>query len=154
MDENQEHLVRCGVIRRGFWSKIAALMGSLNMDTSDSELKWLLGVLSNGDTVGKEEAAIICWAWRCLYAEVVAAREENRELKPDTVYKNTIRMAYTRVKAYGEKWYTWYSKQRYRINAKKVPRKYRDKKLVTSDASYVIRKALQDAFRTTVLGVP
>ena len=34
---------------------------------------------------------------------------------------------YTRVKAYGEKWYTWFSKQRYRINAKKVPRKYRDK---------------------------
>ena len=39
MDENQEHLVRCGVIRRGFWSKIATFMGSLNMDASDSERK-------------------------------------------------------------------------------------------------------------------
>ena len=48
----------------------------------------------------------------------------------------------------------WFSKQRYKMNEKEVPRKYRDKKLVTSDASYVIRKALKDAFRTTVLGVP
>jgi hypothetical protein len=51
-------------------------MGSLKMDASDSERKWLLGVLQGGDTVRKQEAAIICWAWRCLYAEVVAARDQ------------------------------------------------------------------------------
>ena len=71
------------------------------MDASVTERKWLLGVLHGGDTVGKEEAAIVCWAWRCHYAEVVAARVENRELKPGTAYKNTVRLAYTRVKAYG-----------------------------------------------------
>ena len=58
-------------------------------------------------------------------------------------------MAYTRVKAYGDKWYRWYSKQRYRKDAKVVPRKHREKKLVSTDldATYVIRKALKDALR-------
>ena len=97
------------------------------MDASDSKKKWILGILPSGKMVGREEAAIICWAWRCLYAEVVAARVDNRELKPENACKNTIRMAYTRVKAYGDKWYRWYSKQRYRKNAKVVPRKHREK---------------------------
>ena len=139
-----------------FWSKIAAFMGTLNMDASSNKRKWILGVLPSGKMVGREEAAVIFWAWRCLYAEVVAARVDNRELRPENAYKNTIRMAYTRVKAYGDKWYRWYSKQRYRKGAKVVPRAHREKKLVSSDsdATYVIRRALKDAFRTTVLGVP
>ena len=140
--ENQEHLVECRTIATRLWSKIAAFMGTLNMDASGSKRKWILGILPSGKTVGREEAAIIFWAWRCLYAEVVAARVDNRELKPENAYKNTIRMAYTRVKAYGDKWYRWYSKQRYRKDAKVIPRKHRDKKLVSSDrnATYVYAK--------------
>jgi hypothetical protein len=85
-------------------------MCTLNMDASNNKRKWILGVLPSGKMVGREEAAIIFWAWRCLYAEVVAARVDNRELSDRrTHYKNTIRMAYTRVKAYGDKWYRWYS---------------------------------------------
>ena len=86
----------------------------------------------------------------------MAARADNRELRPGTAYKNTVRMAYTRVKAYGSKWYRWYSRQRYKRDAKQVPRKHRDKKLISTDtdATYVIRQALKDAYRTTVLGVP
>ena len=53
--------------QNGYWNKIAALMGALNMDTSDNERKWILGVLPGGDMVGREEAAIKLWAWRCLY---------------------------------------------------------------------------------------
>jgi hypothetical protein len=153
-DENQEHLVECPTIASRFWSKIAAFMGALSMDASDNKRKWILGMLPSGKTVGREEAAIIFWAWRCLYAEVVAARIDNRDLKPGNAYKNTIRMAYTRVKAYGDKWYRWYSKQRYRKDAKVIPLKHRDKKLVSSDrdATYVIRKALKDEFRRIVLG--
>ena len=155
-DENQEHLVECPSIAAKFWSKIAAFMGTLNMDSSSSKRKWILGELPSGKMVGREEAAVIFWAWRCIYAEVVAARVDDRELRPENAYKNTVRMAYTRVKAYGDKWYRWYSKQRYHKGAKVVPRAHRDKKLITSDsdATYVIRKALKDAFRTTVLGAP
>ena len=45
---------------------------------------------------------------------------------------------------------------KYRKGAKVVPRAHREKKLVSSDsdATYVIRRALKDAFRTTVLGAP
>ena len=155
-EENQEHLVDCPVIGAGFWRKIAGFMGSLHMDAGDNKRKWILGTLPSGDTVGREEAAVIFWAWRCLYAEVVAARVDNRELRPETAYKNTVRMTYTRVKAYGAKWYRWYSRQRYKRDAKRVPRKHREKKLISTDidATYVIRRALKDAFRTTVLGIP
>ena len=52
-DENQEHLVKCRAITTGFWSKIATLMGALNMDASDNERKWILGVLPGGDMVGR-----------------------------------------------------------------------------------------------------
>jgi hypothetical protein len=154
-DENQEHLVRCRIIRAKFWDKVEGLMGKLRMNTENSDRKWLLGVLQNGNTVDREEAALIFWAWRCLYAEVVAARVEDRELRPENAYKNTVRLAYTRVKAYGAKWYRWYSQQRYKIGAKHIPRKYREKKMVSSeaDATYVIRKALKYEFRTVVLGV-
>ena len=132
-EENQEHLVDCPVIGAGVWRKIAGFMGSLHMDAGDNKRKWILGTLPNGDTVGREEAAIIFWAWRCLYAEVVAARVDNRELRPGTAYKNTVRMTYTRVKAYGAKWYRWYSRQRYKRDAKRVPRKHREKKLISTE---------------------
>ena len=44
------------------------------MDISNSHRKWILGITDDGRQVPREEAAIIFWAWRCLYAEVVGAR--------------------------------------------------------------------------------
>ena len=58
-DENQEHLVDCPTIATRFWSKIAAFMGTLNMDASDNKRKWILGMLPSGKTVGREEAAVL-----------------------------------------------------------------------------------------------
>ena len=60
------------------------------MDASDNERKWILGILPSGKMVGREEAAKIFWAWRCLYAEVVAARVDNRELKPGNGTRETV----------------------------------------------------------------
>ena len=40
------------------------------MNAGSSDLKWLLGIKEDGTKVDKEEAAMIFWAWRNLYAEV------------------------------------------------------------------------------------
>ena len=48
-------------------------MSHLNMDAGNTSKKWLLGIKTDGSQVLREEAAIIFWAWRCLYAEVVGA---------------------------------------------------------------------------------
>ena len=103
-EEKQEHLVRCPVIRSEFWDKVAALMGRLTMNAGSTDLKWLLGIKEDGIKVGKEEAAMIFWAWRNLYAEVTRARIEGKQLNLKTAYENFVRMAFTGVVAYGAKW--------------------------------------------------
>ena len=114
-EENQEHLVLCPEIQRDFWVRVAILMNHLDMSVSNTSKTWLLGIKADGSQVSREEAAIIFWAWRCLYAEVVGARIDNRCLNPSKAYANLVRMAYTRVKAYGAKWYRWYSRQHRKI---------------------------------------
>ena len=112
-EETQEHLVRCPAIRSEFWDRVAALMGKLKMNAGSLDLKWLLGFKEDGIKVDKEEAAMIFWAWRNLYAEVTRARIEGKQLNLKTAYANFVRMAFTRVVAYGAKWYRWYSRQHY-----------------------------------------
>ena len=128
-------------------------MSHLNMDVGNSNKKWLLGINADGSQVSREEAAIIFWAWRCLYAEVVGARKEDRCMLPSKAYANLIRMAYTRVKAYGAKWYRWYSRQHRKKDAKVVPRKHRDNKLIKTEASaeYRINPVLYDEFKRACL---
>ena len=92
-------------------------MGEYDCNTSKT---WLLGMKADGSRVSREEAAIIFWAWRCLYAEVGSARVGNQHMNPSKAYANLTRMAYTRVKAYGAKWYRWYSRQHRKIDAKVV----------------------------------
>ena len=134
-EEKQEHLVRCSVIRKDFWDKIAALMGRLKMSAGSSDLKWLLGIKEDGTKVDKEEAAMIFWAWRNLYAEVTRARIEGKQLDLETAYKNFVRMTFTRIVAYGAKWYRWFSRQRYKARAKAIPIRFRERKLITSEAT-------------------
>ena len=53
-------------------------------------------------------------------------------------------MTLSRVKAYGGKWYLWYSRQRYHSKSKIIPIKHRKYKLITSTAmgSYTINPIL------------
>ena len=102
-EEKQEHLVRCPAIRSEFWDKVAALMGRLKMNAGSTDLKWLLGIKEDGMKVDKEEAAMLFWAWRNLYAEVTRVRIEGKQLNLKTAYENFVRMSFTRVVAYGAK---------------------------------------------------
>jgi hypothetical protein len=98
---------------------------------------------ADGSQVSREEAAISFWAWRCLYAEVVGARKDNRCMVSAKAYANLVRMAYTRVKAYGATVSgtggSWYSRQHRKKDAKVVPMKHRENKLITQEASVEYR---------------
>ena len=58
-----------------------------------------------------EEAAMINWAWRALYAEVTRAHIDDKPLDINAAYARFVRLAHLRLQAYGYKWYRWYSRQ-------------------------------------------
>jgi hypothetical protein len=113
-------------------------------------LFWLFGLkpgLNKWRTADAEEAAMINWAWRALYAEVTRA-----PLDISAAYARFVRLAHLRVQAYGYKWYHWYSRQQFiqlREYPKVVPLKHRQKKLIESgpDAEYLITPALRAELR-------
>ena len=152
-EENIEHLVDCTLIRRGFWAKIEALMRAHNMKPG-CRLFWLFGLkpgLNKWEPADPEEAAMINWAWRALYAEVTRAHIDDKPLDIDAAYARFVRLAHLRLQAYGYKWYRWYSRQQFRAFPKVVPLKHRQKKLIESgpDAEYLINPALSTEFRRT-----
>ena len=69
---------------------------------------WIAGQIAGEDgdrkAVCGETASFICWAWRCLHAEVVYARMNDKQLDTKRAVWKTIRMANSRVKAHGAKW--------------------------------------------------
>ena len=85
-------------------------------------------------------------AWRCLYAEVVKARLEDKRLDLENAYRRTIQMTISRLKAQGVKWYRWYSKTRYiQLQKRKpFPRRYRKRILMTTTgtAEFTINEEL------------
>ena len=78
---------------------------------------------------------MIFWAVRNLYAAVTRARIEGKQLNLKTAYESVVRMAFTRVVAYGARWYRWYSRQHYKIKAKSIPIRFRERKLIDSEAT-------------------
>ena len=96
-----------------------------------------------------EEAAMINWAWRALYAEVTRAHIDDKPLDINAAYARFVRLAHLRLQAYGYKWYRWYSRQQFRAFPKVVPLKHRQKKLIESgpDAEYLINPTLSTELR-------
>ena len=89
-------------------------------------------------------------AWRCLYAEVVKSRIEDKRLSLDEAYKRMVAMTINRLKAQGVKWHRWYSRIRYiQPDKRKVfPKRYRKRKLMrtTATATYTINQKLLDEY--------
>jgi hypothetical protein len=48
-----------------------------------------------------EEAAMINWAWRALYAEVTRAHIDDKPLDINAAYARFVRLAHMRLQAYG-----------------------------------------------------
>ena len=62
---------------------------------------------------------MIAMAWRSLYAETVKARMDDKTLNMKRAIWTWARLTLFRVKAYGNKWYKWYVKQRLRSGSRK-----------------------------------
>ena len=59
---------------------------------------------------GGTTAGFLFLGWRVLYGDIVKSRLENLTLKLEKTYKRFISLLIARIKAYGLKWYRWYSK--------------------------------------------
>ena len=100
--------------------------------------------------VSREGVGVVFLAWRCLYAEVVRGRIEDKRLRLSAAYARLVSMIIGRVRAYGYKWRRWYNRIRW-IQPKKrkeIPKKYRKLKLIETerDGTYRIREILLDEY--------
>ena len=163
-EESQMHLVLCD--KMGYWpevwthmNQLQLLTGSPPASTAEKLELWVAFQLPRDQAdpteavmISREAAAYITWAWRALYAEIFAARDENRNFKAARALRATVRFAYLRVLAHGMKWRTWYPRQRYwQANKTKiVPEEKRESSLITCDeqASFLISPALVQLHKT------
>jgi hypothetical protein len=149
-DESILHLVLCRIIKREFWTKVSRLMSQLGFRVGTHAAFWVGGRIRKVGTkveyVGEEQAGIMFLAWRCLYAEVVGARLDDRRMRLAQAYKRMVYMLISRLRANGEKWYRWYSRTRYlqRKKVKHFPKRYRKRVLITTekDATFRINRTL------------
>jgi hypothetical protein len=150
-DESILHLAKCRIIRRDFWSKVISLMRKLDLTTHRHTAFIIAGRTGKGKIVDTEAAGVMFIAWRCLYAEVVGARIEDRRLRLKAAYARMILMVISRLKAQGAKWFRWFSRVRFtKSGAKKAfPLRYRYRKLMTTrrDGSYKLNPTLENEFK-------
>ena len=106
----------------------------------------ILGVMGPKIVIDKEGAAILALAWRCLYAETVGARAEDREPNLEGALVRMVAMLIGRITAYGEKWRRWFVKQQHQSDPKEIPKKHRKYKFITTEAdgTYEINQKLLD----------
>ena len=149
--ENQMHLVECPVIRREFWDEVFNLLSLLGFkDTSQEHKVFLLTLGCEVDeqhraikVITQEMAGIMYIAWRCLYAEIVASRVDQRPIKLAHAYKRTVQMCISRLKAHGEKWLAWVNKNRHTSNKSFIPLKKQNRTVIrqNGEGDYVIHAA-------------
>ena len=109
--ESQSHLGTCDIICEEFWTPLITLMDDLGFPTpveTEHDSFVLLGVYQetgkDPTVVRPEQSGLMFIAWRCLYAEVVRSRIDERPIDLAAAYKRTIQVTITRLKAYEEKW--------------------------------------------------
>ena len=127
-----------------------APFGRLGIPHGTGARFWVAGRISKDEYVDKEGAGVLFLAWRCLYADVVQARINDRSLRLRHTYARLILMTISRLKANGQKWYQWYSRIRKirQQRTKYFPKRFRTRKLVRTerDASYTINPILYKEF--------
>ena len=74
-----QHLSNCVEIRDRYWAEIYNLMKETDINYIKTDAFLILGAMGPKIVIDKEGAAILAFAWRCLYAETVGARAEDRE---------------------------------------------------------------------------
>ena len=150
-EENIQHLVYCPTIYAEYWERVDAFMHKLGLGGGFNITFWITGVKSNGKKIDNEGASIWFWAWRTLYAQVTYSHINNTFLNLKRAYAKLVQMTLSRVKAYGGKWYLWYTRQRFHKKSKLIPVKHRKYKLITTSAmgNYTINQVIYDEANNT-----
>ena len=126
------------MIKEYFWRRVVEIAEDLGLlpectktrDFRMSVQKWgslLIAGQIDGKVVSKEATAVLCWAWRALYAEIISKRTGNQgALDFERAVWITYRYAFSRVTAEGYKWRRWYLRQRFwqEGKRKKMAEKY------------------------------
>ena len=137
--ETMKHLAECSIIKEEFWKEIFALVQKLGFKppVEDDHLIYvLLGCYREGDTVKvitPDQAGLMFIAWRCLYAEIVGSRVDERPLNLGYAYKRTLKMCITRLRAYGEKWLLWSRKNHNTSMKSIIPVNRRDRTVIRQE---------------------
>ena len=86
-------------------------------------------------------------AWRCLYAEIIGCRVDEKEFDINRPLKRCLAMIHSRVTAYGEQWKKWFNKKQHTTKAKLVAKRHQNYKLikVEQNADYELNKAIAAA---------
>ena len=137
----------CGVIKAEYWSELIKLAIATGMPAPMDETIFLAtGALTPDKVISRHYSIIWFLGWRCLYAETVSSRIENRTIDLESALKRAVSMLIGRLKAYGVKWADWVRASRLRTNPNGIGRKHRDKKLLfqEADGSYSIHDAIMD----------
>ena len=151
-EESMLHLASCKIIQDNFWFKIIDLMRRMNLRAAFNIPFIILGLLENNKTVSKVSSGFLFLGWRVLYAEVVNCRINDKPLNLAKAYKRLVTMVISRVKAYGQKWYRWYTRIRniQKKKSKTIPQKYQKRIIISSkkDGTYTLNSILLNELAT------
>ena len=96
------------------------------MPTPHDEIIFIAsGALTNEKVISRHHSIIWFLGWRCIYAEIVNSRVENRTIDLERALKRAISILIGRLKAYGKKWREWVATSRYRTKSNAISRKHR-----------------------------
>ena len=104
-DERIIHLAQCQVIRDEFWWHVVCLMKDLGYPIcaqQDLDAFLLLGYIDDDEDMIEEQAGILFLAWRCLYAEIIGARIDDRSAKWKRAARRAVALLISRLTAEGE----------------------------------------------------
>lgn len=94
-------------------------------------------------------AAILALGWRCLYAEIIQCRVDQKwhDLDLQSALKRTISMLVSRTIAYGEKWKRWRRRTKNTTRAKLVAKRHQKYRMIKVDAeaNYAVNQELLNA---------
>jgi hypothetical protein len=149
--ESMLHLAECNEIRENYFVPLIEILIECELEVPDDEddltTYLLFGRLSDTKVCDRESAAVLALAWRCLYAEIIGCRADEKEFDINRPLKRCLAMIHSRVTAYGEKWKKWFNRIRHTTKAQLVAKRHQRYKLikVEQNADYELNKAIAAA---------
>ena len=138
-------LCSCAVLREEFWKPIIDMLIQTGMQAPTHYPAFLAtGALDSTRVISYYHSGAWFIAWRCIYAEIVGSRIEDRAIDTEKALTRAVAMIIGRLKAYGGFWREWVNKSHNQRRPKQIPPKHREKRLMRqeADGEYTIHAAL------------